>query len=105
MKYSEKLKDPRWQKKRLAIMERDAWMCQACGNEKATLNVHHKEYHGDPWDAPDDSLETLCESCHEDRKKINKWFLNLPTGHSISVYEIATGLVNSPYYNLFSGGK
>jgi hypothetical protein len=26
-KYSDKLKDPRWQKKRLQIMERDNWCC------------------------------------------------------------------------------
>ncbi|MDV2988548.1 MAG: hypothetical protein P3T54_00075 [Dehalogenimonas sp.] len=65
--YSEKLRDPRWQKKRLQIMERDGWKCQFCGSEKDTLNVHHKDYvYGrEPWDYPDDWLITYCQSCHE----------------------------------------
>lgn len=32
--YKEKLKDPRWQKKRLQIFERDDWCCQKCGDER-----------------------------------------------------------------------
>lgn len=39
--YSEKLKNPRWQKKRLEIFERDGWKCRACQDEKSTLHVHH----------------------------------------------------------------
>ena len=63
--YSEKLKDPRWQKKRLLILERDGWSCQSCGDKESTLNVHHLWYEGnDPWDAPEESLLTLCEPCH-----------------------------------------
>lgn len=62
--YSEKLRDPRWQKKRLEILSRDEWKCKLCGDEKNTLHVHHNEYEGEPWDAPSDSLETLCEHCH-----------------------------------------
>lgn len=67
MNYSEKLKDPRWQKKRLEIFERDNWQCQGCKTTKDTLTVHHKFYkHGnDPWDYELDALITLCESCHE----------------------------------------
>lgn len=65
--YSEKLRDPRWQKMRLEILQRDDWVCQICCDSKSTLNVHHRYYiHGrDPWDYPEDSLVTLCESCHE----------------------------------------
>lgn len=64
--YSELLKDPRWQKKRLEILERDEWTCQICFNEQSTLVVHHKYYTNDtsPWDYPNDSLVTLCEDCH-----------------------------------------
>lgn len=65
MTYAEKLKDPRWQKRRLKTMERDNWCCVRCGNDKETLHVHHKAYSGEPWDAPDDTLETLCQTCHE----------------------------------------
>ncbi len=67
MTYSEKLKDPRWQKKRLRILERDEFTCQKCESETKTLHVHHKYYlHGkDPWDYDDAVLITLCFECHE----------------------------------------
>ncbi len=65
--YAEKLRDPRWQKKRLEILERDEWTCQLCGDKETTLVVHHRWYRKgkDPWDYPDNCLATLCESCHE----------------------------------------
>ena len=70
-KYSEKLRDPRWQKKRLEIMERDKFTCQACASEVKTLNVHHIKYvYGkDPWNYDNESLVTLCEYCHEHEKE------------------------------------
>ena len=64
MTYQEKLKDPRWQKKRLQILERDDWVCQCCESKEKTLTVHHIIYHNNPWDAKDDELQTLCEKCH-----------------------------------------
>lgn len=64
MTYSEKLKDPRWQKKRLQILERDGWACRQCGIETETLHIHHMVYMGEPWEAPDHLLVTLCEDCH-----------------------------------------
>jgi hypothetical protein len=65
--YAEKLRDPRWQQKRLKIMERDGFRCLECGGDKDTLNVHHGCYvpGRDPWDYDDDLLHTLCERCHE----------------------------------------
>jgi hypothetical protein len=67
MKYSEKLKDPRWQKKRLEIFERDKWTCQFCGDTESTLVVHHLEYipGREPWEYDNSYLLTLCEGCHE----------------------------------------
>lgn len=72
MTYSEKLKDPRWQKKRLEVMERDGWACRDCGSNQETLNVHHCYYlsNTEPWDYPDNSLRTLCDSCHKTRHEI-----------------------------------
>lgn len=79
--YSEKLKDPRWQRKRLEIMERDNFTCTECGDNKNTLNVHHWNYSKEPWDAKNEDLSTVCRSCHEliEARKKN----NLPTraGH------------------------
>ncbi len=65
--YIEKLRDPRWQKKRLKILERDEWSCQICGDSTSTLHVHHRRYlrGKDPWDYDDALLTTLCEECHE----------------------------------------
>jgi len=65
--YYEKLRDPRWQKKRLGIMERDNFSCTSCGSTIGTLNVHHRvayRKNTDPWDYENDELTTLCEECH-----------------------------------------
>lgn len=66
MKYSEKLKDPRWQKKRLEIFERDEFSCRQCCDDKSTICVHHLRYISgiEPWEYPDHLLITLCEDCH-----------------------------------------
>ena len=65
--YREKLKDPRWQKKRLEIFERDEFRCRYCGTTEKTLSVHHLFYIKgcDPWEYPDEVVITLCEDCHE----------------------------------------
>lgn len=64
MTYSEKLKDPRWQKKRLEIFQRDSFKCTLCGDDKTTLHVHHLDYDGDPWDIDNQYLITHCQHCH-----------------------------------------
>jgi hypothetical protein len=68
MTYLEKLRDPRWQKKRLEIMSRDNFSCQICEDTKSTLNVHHRMYFPgkEPWEYEDWCLVTLCENCHND---------------------------------------
>ena len=65
--YYEKLKDPRWQKKRLEILDRDKFTCQMCEATDMTLHVHHKYYvtGREPWEYPDCALVTLCEQCHD----------------------------------------
>jgi len=71
MKYSDKLKDPRWQKKRLEILSRDEFTCQHCGSKENTLHIHHT-YYGkglEPWEAEDRWLITLCEFCHYDESE------------------------------------
>lgn len=65
MTYGDKLKDPRWQKKRLKILERDEWKCKYCGDTETTLHVHHLQYKGSPWASQDDHLETVCLHCHD----------------------------------------
>ena len=67
MNYAEKLKDPRWQKKRLQILERDSWTCQTCQDNTSTLHVHHFYYRKgiQPWEYSDQALITVCEHCHK----------------------------------------
>lgn len=71
MNYSEKLKDPRWQKKRLEILSRDNFKCQCCGSGEKELHVHHKQYSatGNPWDIGNWALISLCYECHN----IEEW--------------------------------
>ena len=66
MTYSEKLKSPLWQKRRLEVMERDDWQCRLCFDKGATLAVHHKRYADtrNPWDSDKNDLVTLCQDCH-----------------------------------------
>jgi hypothetical protein len=70
--YSEKLRDPRWQKLRLEILNRDNFTCQECLDKATTLHVHHKTYTKgkDPWEYENYNLITLCEVCHEIEEKI-----------------------------------
>lgn len=66
--YMRKLRDPRWQKKRLEIMQRDDFTCRMCFETEKTLHVHHTFYTPgrEPWEYPDCGLVTLCENCHQD---------------------------------------
>ena len=68
LSYAEKLKDPRWQRKRLEILQRKNFTCQRCDDDKATLHVHHGFYKRglEPWEYPSETLWCLCEECHEE---------------------------------------
>lgn len=98
--YSKKLLDPRWQKKRLEIMNRDNFSCTCCGNNESTLNIHHKSYKNNPWEVDNDQLVTVCVLCHkiyEQAKKMGDFngrirFRQSPNGHKS--YLIG---VNSPH--------
>jgi len=79
MSYSDKLKDPRWQKKRLEILNRDNFTCKLCGDTETELHIHHVEYKGEPWEQENDKLDTLCKHCHFCLK------------HSVLKYEEITG--------------
>ena len=64
--YFERLKDPRWQKKRLEALTAAQWKCSSCQDAESTLHVHHRQYFKgrEPWDYDAGQLEVLCESCH-----------------------------------------
>lgn len=67
-----KYKDPRWQKKRLEVMQHAGFRCESCESEEKTLNVHHKSYkkNHNPWEYDKWELECLCEDCHAEKHKI-----------------------------------
>jgi hypothetical protein len=70
--YLEKLKDPRWQKKRLEILQRDGWACVVCNRTDKNLQVHHNWYvkGASPWEYSSSQLCTLCQACHEKATEI-----------------------------------
>lgn len=62
--YKEKLRSPKWQKKRLEILSRDNFTCVLCGDTETELHVNHLKYKDEPFDTPNEDLETLCKHCH-----------------------------------------
>jgi 5-methylcytosine-specific restriction endonuclease McrA len=74
MKYAEKLKDPRWQERRLEIFKKADFTCESCGDTESTLCVHHDIYLADrePWEYSDAMLRCFCEACHEYTHSLEK---------------------------------
>jgi 5-methylcytosine-specific restriction endonuclease McrA len=66
--------DPRWQKKRLEILNRDRFTCTFCGDNTKPLHVHHRWYESGrkPWEYPNEALVTYCEDCHSQMTAINR---------------------------------
>lgn len=76
--YVEKLKDPRWQKMRLEVLNRDDFSCVSCGDSEETLHIHHCYYDWElePWEYELKSLITLCATCHEQETAIGYTYKN-----------------------------
>lgn len=104
MTYAEKLKSPKWQKRRLEILKRDKFKCKKCADEETTLHVHHLSYHGEPWEAPSNELDTLCQVCHQlitdlqkdeeevfDYDKIHILKYGFYSGRSLLIFSMADG--------------
>jgi 5-methylcytosine-specific restriction endonuclease McrA len=85
--YRQKLRDPRWQKMRLRVFERDDWMCQRCFCDDESLQVHHTfyQYGLDPWECPIDSLVTVCEHCHEVETEFQRVAKNRPMTRNLAI--------------------
>ena len=99
--YGKLLKDPRWQRKRLEIMQRDNFACVLCGDTESTLHVHHGYYKAGkkPWEYPDNTLMTLCEQCHEEVTFQNEEVDNMY--QSIKDGLIENGFTLDVLFNLF----
>lgn len=75
MNYSELLKSPEWQKKRLEIFSRDNWTCQCCKSKSKQLQAHHIYYERGlkAWEYDNEVIVTLCDDCHNNiHGQINK---------------------------------
>ena len=95
MSYSEDLKNPQWQRKRLQQLDAAKWECSECGTGKRTLEVHHCWYERDtkPWEYPDECYRVLCSICHDNwhaaKLECDKLFAN----YSMTQLEQAAGLL------------
>jgi hypothetical protein len=71
MNYKEQLKSPKWQKKRLDVLNLRGFKCENCANEEKQLHVHHRFYlkGRKAWEYDNDVLQVLCETCHENEHK------------------------------------
>lgn len=105
-KYLEKLRSPKWQKKRLEILSRDNFTCQYCKDTETELQIHHLEYNGEPWNVSNDKLVTLCRNCHEIESTCGK-VINVKKIYDCKIYEIPdayfilnykTGLVTTTFF-------
>ncbi len=68
--YARKLNDPRWLRKKLAILSRDGNHCKFCRSSVNPLQVRFVAHRGlNPWDYPDDELETVCVDCAKVRSE------------------------------------
>lgn len=76
--YQEKLRDSKWQERRLRLLDKAQWKCDLCDCERpsAGLQVHHPVYLTglDPWEYPDELVTVLCEPCHIQRQAIERDF-------------------------------
>lgn len=65
--YTDWLRHPKWQRKRLEVMQRDGFRCVRCGDEESELHVHHMSYipGRKPWEYPLQNFETICRDCHD----------------------------------------
>jgi hypothetical protein len=76
--YSEKLKDTRWQERRLHLFNKAVWTCELCNANRPAcgLQVHHPVYLTglEPWEYPDELVMVLCDPCHVERQSIERDF-------------------------------
>lgn len=79
MTYAQQLRDPRWQRRRLEVMQEHKFTCEECGmNDRelgelgVQLSVHHVYYLSGKnlWEYPHCLLMCLCIPCHIERQEV-----------------------------------
>jgi 5-methylcytosine-specific restriction endonuclease McrA len=68
MDFIEQYKHPKWQKKRLEVLQKADYKCEQCGDGDSMLHVHHGYYKKgcNVWDYHIKTLWCLCGHCHRD---------------------------------------
>lgn len=95
--YQKKLLDPRWQRKRLEVLDAAGWSCECCGDTKNTLHVHHKRYikGREPWEYERNRLEVLCEECHQCvhayKDQLNQVLSEYPSWQAEELFSLLVG--------------
>lgn len=75
MEYLKQIQHPKWQRKRLEILNRDNFTCQLCGEKEKLLDVHHLIYFSGNmiWEYDNELLITLCnDKCHKEIEELRK---------------------------------
>lgn len=96
--YWQKLQDPRWQRKRLEILNRAEFCCEICGDSESQLQVHHGYYEKgkEPWEYEDDTLWCLCDGCHENAHRgLDAVYLELAKYKPGEIWPIARTLMRT----------
>lgn len=96
MTYTEQLAHPKWQKRRLGMLNAANWSCSQCGCDDVTLHVHHKQYVKGrmAWEYEDSDLAVLCKKCHECQHEAQdalKRILRLTFAENVLVEDFAFG--------------
>lgn len=98
LSYAEQLKHPNWQRKRLEVMERAGFKCEACGDKDTMLNVHHKQYvkGRKAWEYDANELTCFCETCHKEKHEIKDGiahFMGVMFAPGVAFDEFSFGLL------------
>lgn len=107
--YSEKLKDPRWQRKRLQVFERDNWTCLSCNRTDRTLHIHHLKYSPglEPWEYDLSLLVTYCELCHNTEhligEELNNSLLDIIRNNRLLIKPVAELCILAEKWSEFPG--
>jgi hypothetical protein len=99
-RYTEKLRDPRWIKKRDHIRQRANYACEECGNS-GYVEVHHCCYvrGWQPWEYSDYLLKCVCRGCHEQRAVIETRMNGFLSSLTMKQMEsLRTSLANRAFY-------
>ncbi len=97
LSYGEKLRDPRWQRKRLEVFGDRDWKCFNCGATKKELHLHHNFYlkNMEPWEYDLNQLSVLCAGCHREITEVGKDLREaLSFLRGIQATEKVVGLIN-----------